>query len=349
MHLRHAALAKRAGFLVSSFMFVAALGNAQDVSDANPDQTIRINVSKTDQLAATGVSGSSKHIFPPKPGYGVRNASPKRIRQSTNASSASQVPAFEHNGGGVPSPGFYPADLIDTSQGPVVTRAENHPIYVNTTPGAIGHPGKLLRDLGKSEMVHVVDQYVGRTEGNRYKAGLGALLSYSVSGALQDADIDAIVHTAAAAFGKTGYKVMYHIFLAEGQDVCSQGECYSPDDPNNFYFCAYHDSLDFSDIGHVLYTMVPYQAVAGCEEGPSSPNGLVVDSTMSTLSHEFFETITDPDGTAWWNENSLDLYGDEIADTCVLTVYDPVFTLNGTKYELQAEYSNKCHACTYTP
>ena len=249
----------------------------------------------------------------------------------------------------MPSPGFYPADLTDTSQGPVVARAENHPIYVNTTPAAIGRPGKLLRDLGKRKMVHVVDQYVGRTEDNRYKAGLGALLSYSVSGALQDADIETIVHTAAAAFGKTGYKVIYHIFLAEGQDVCSQGDCYSPDDPNTFYFCAYHDSLDFSDIGHVLYTMVPYQAVAGCEEGPSSPNGLVVDSTMSTLSHEFFETITDPDGTAWWNENSLDLYGDEIADTCVLTVYDPVFTLNGTKYELQAEYSNKYHACTYVP
>ena len=66
MHFRHARLAKRAGFLASSCMFVAVLGNAQDVSDANPDQTIRINVSKTDQLAATGASGSSKHIFPPR-------------------------------------------------------------------------------------------------------------------------------------------------------------------------------------------------------------------------------------------------------------------------------------------
>lgn len=337
---------KRAGSILFCFMVVAVLGNAQEVGDANPDQTIRIHLTKADLLAPTGVSGSSKHILPPKFGYGVRNTTFKRLGPPVSASGAFGA---DRDGTGVPKPGFYPADVNDTDQGPVVTNGENHPIYVNTTPGAVGHPGALLRDLGKSEMVHIVDQYVERTEDNRYKAGLGALLSYNAPGALQDSDIVTIVHAAAAAFGKTGYQVIYHVFLAPGQDVCSQNECYSPDNLSTFSFCAYHDSLDFTDIGHVIYSLEPFQAVAGCEEGPASPNGLVVDSTMSTLSHEFFETITDPDGTAWWNRNSLDLYGDEIADTCVLTVYDPVFTLNRTRYELQAEYSNKYHACTYVP
>jgi hypothetical protein len=71
---------------------------------------------------------------------------------------------------------------------------------------------------------------------------------------------------------------------------------------------------------------------------------------MSSLSHEFFETITDPDGTAWWNENNLDEYGEEIADICVsLLPTDPIVTLNGRKYDVQGEYSDKYHACAYVP
>jgi len=337
------------GICTLCFLLACGLASAQEVSDANPNQTIRINVSKTDRLASSGVSGSFKHILAPRQGYGVRSSSKRLVKTASETTSAAMQAQCARNIPGVPNPGFYPADIDDTGGGPVVVEAVGHPIYVNTTPDAVGYPGTLLRDLGKSEMVHIVDQYVGATHDYRYKAGLGGVVSYSVSGALQDADVTAIVHAAAVAFGKTGYKTVYHVFLAPGQDVCSEGTCYSPDDPSNFTFCAYHDSIDFTDIGHVIYTLEPFQAVDGCSEGPSSPNGLVVDSTMSTLSHEFFESITDPDGNAWWNRLSFDLNGDEIADTCVIANFDPVAKLNGKLYELQAEYSNKYHACSYTP
>lgn len=121
---------------------------------------------------------------------------------------------------------------------------------------------------------------------------------------LFDNDIFAIPHLGVLVFG-SGYNHVYHIYLPPGQDVCITGSvplrCYSPDNLNTFYFCAYHNSVDFNDIGHVVFTVEPYQNVNGCQVQSPSPNGLLIDSTADVLSRETFETITDPDGTAWWN------------------------------------------------
>jgi hypothetical protein len=40
-----------------------------------------------------------------------------------------------------------------------------------------------------------------------------------------------------------------------------------------------------------------------------SPNGALIDSTADVLSHELFETITDPNLSAWYNRKSLPLFG----------------------------------------
>ncbi|PYV65658.1 MAG: hypothetical protein DMG95_01080, partial [Acidobacteria bacterium] len=99
-------------------------------------------------------------------------------------------------------------------------------------------------------------------------------------------------------------------------------------------------------------TVEPYQNVAGCQVATPTPNGDLVDSTASVLSHETFETITDPDLDAWWSQASLIEWGAEIGDICEPIVnsnsqfLDPVFFVNGKRYKLQLEYSNKFHACT---
>jgi hypothetical protein len=78
-----------------------------------------------------------------------------------------------------------------------------------------------------------------------------------------------------------------------------------------------------------------------------------VDSTASVLSHETFETITDPDGGAWWSDVSLIERGAEIGDICepvgnsMGQFLNPTFIVNGRKYKIQLEYSNKYHACTH--
>lgn len=77
--------------------------------------------------------------------------------------------------------------------------------------------------------------------------------------------------------------------------------------------------MTFTDLGHVLFTVEPWQgSTSGCEDSPvGAPNSQLIDSTDDTLSHELFETISDPDGTAWWNAADLSLYGNEMADECL--------------------------------
>ena len=240
----------------------------------------------------------------------------------------------------LPGPGpRYPGDLSYLG-GQVVVDAQFHAIYVlnnftgttgcteTTVASCWGNPEGFLKDLGKSDFIHVADQYVDRYDNNRYTVGARAFGTFSpLPHELTDADVLALVHAVAAGLGfPTGYGNIFHVFLPPGTDECfdsTYSQCYSPDIPNTFYYCGYHSSVDFSDIGHVLYSVEPYQDVAGCAVPPGTPNGQLVDSTNNVLSHETFETITDPDGTAWWNIESLSLGGEEIADECEFVISLP--------------------------
>lgn len=176
--------------------------------------------------------------------------------------------------------------------------------------------------------------------------------SYTV---IDQSTLIAIAHDAAVALGVTsgGYNHEFHIFLPAGIDTCFPGDtvCYSPDNPATFFFCAYHGSVIFNDIGHVMLSVQPYQNVPGCQAAPPNPNGMLADSTNSVLSHETIETITDPDGDAWIADNSLLVEGEEIGDLCEPTgnanaqFLFSYLDLNGHPYELQLEYSNRYHAC----
>jgi hypothetical protein len=250
--------------------------------------------------------------------------------------------------------------------GNVVQFAASHAVYLlpnGSCPIAVcwGNPEGFLKDLGQSNFIHLADQYIGLFGGNRYTVGFHASVSYTPPATpLTDNDILAVVHAVASASGETGYGHIYHVFLPPGQDECFDStftECYSPDNSSSFFFCAYHDSVDFSDIGHVLYTVEPYQNVVGCQVFPGTPNGMLVDSTDTVLNHETFETITDPDGTAWINIFSNAMYGDEIADECEFITFvgqngyfdPPIFKVNGHPYAVQAIYSNDLHACGTAP
>lgn len=254
----------------------------------------------------------------------------------------------------------YPADL-DYHGGHVATTMASHAILVNTLDGTArewGDPLTFLSDLGNSDFIHIIDQFVGATASHRYTLSphnyqiqLG-----SIAGPLTDADLQGIVALAVAAKGEAGYTHEYHVFLPPGVDECFDSTftvCYSPDIPNTFYFCAYHGSFDVPGVGHVLYSVEPYQNVSGCSDTGAVPNGTLTDSTNSVLSHELFETITDPDGDAWWNSTGNGLYGEEIGDECSFinaTGFDPsLYYVNGKLYAAQPEYSNVNHSCRTKP
>jgi len=313
-------------------------------ASARPLINIPLPTGATAASSAANADNFTAHLL------GTANANRRALwalgmPQSITSSTAFLIPA-------IPRPGYYPGDLGPGNQ-VTVQSAQHHGFYINGVPSTWGTPATFLTNLGNSDFIHITDQYVGSTSNNRYTVGTEAAGTGTLPHILYDADILSLVHTVASAIGGTGYHHIYHLYLPPNQDVCSgtapPSDCYSPDMPNVWTFCAYHGSVDFKDIGHVLFTVEPYQNVNGCAVHAPSPNSSLIDSTADILSHEVFETITDPDGTSWWNRTSLDLFGAEIGDECQNATFNyGAVQINGRLYEVQPEYVNSLHGCAFS-
>ncbi len=236
---------------------------------------------------------------------------------------------------------------LTNNGGPVVTGATVYNILVNGTDESSwgGQIGQFENDLFGSGMINILDQYIGQSATGAFTNGGDVAVTYNTSSQLSDQDIYNIVYQVAQTYG-TGYTAIYNVFLQNGVQQCSSsaGGCYGQQ------YCAYHGNTDYSDIGHVLYTVEPYQNISGCQvSNQPSPNGVLADSTASTLSHETFETITDPDvpnNIAWYNSS-----GGEIGDLCAPAAGVPTgnVTLGSDTWEIQMEYDNNVGDCSYTP
>lgn len=143
---------------------------------------------------------------------------------------------------------------------------------------------------------------------------------------------------------------LYFLVLPAGFGVCEGSGppgCALGGSDDNGSFCGYH----FSD-GALLYAVIPYNAVDGhCQSNQPRPNLSTADPTISTVSHEHNEAVTDPTGTGWVdgvNENG---------DLCIDMTDHPPPALGGTgtsrfsqviggaHYWLQEEWSNADHSC----
>ncbi len=141
-------------------------------------------------------------------------------------------------------------------------------------------------------------------------------------------------------------KSIYFMFTPKGV-----GSCYSSSSCAFSSYCAYHSSFNS---GTVLYANQPYTGTvsSACGSG-QSPNGdSDADSTINVVSHEHNEAITDPLGSAWYDNR-----GYEDADKCAWTFgtalggtsgsyYNQV--INGARYYLQRNWSNKSSGCVLT-
>jgi len=328
------------------------------------EDSVRLEVSAADRVAAAySASNFRYHMYAANTQSGKAALSARNLGTPLTKTRSTSTTATTSTITSVPSPGFYPDDMVYFG-GKFLTGAKSHPIFVNTSScGTVatcwGNPVLFLNDLNNSSFIHITDQYVGTTLSARYPAGptASANMPLFVSNVLGQNDILSIVHNAAKNLGP-GYGHIYHVFLPSGVDTCFDltSVCYSPDNFSTFFFCAYHASVTFSDIGHVVFTVLPYQNVPGCQVAPPTPNSTLIDSTNSVLSHELIEAITDPDpSTGWISASSAATAGFEIADICQPLgnfngqALDPTVTLNGKKYELQLEYGNNYHACTAVP
>lgn len=231
--------------------------------------------------------------------------------------------------------------------GPVQTGSNEYDILVNCNDESCwgGMISKFQGDLFGSNMMGLLPQY---NAGGTYSFAGDLPTTYDTSATLQDQDIFNILYSVITTNNlPTGYGSQFHVFLGSGVQQCSTaaGGCYAQQ------YCAYHGSNDWTDIGHVLYSVEPYQDIPGCQisSGSASPNGSLVDSTASTLSHETFETMTDPDvaanSIAWYNNTK-----GEIGDICAPAAGVPTSSvqLGVDTWEIQSEYDNNVHDCSYT-
>jgi hypothetical protein len=82
--------------------------------------------------------------------------------------------------------------------------------------------------------------------------------------------------------------------------------------------------------------------VSGCNDPVLSCNSYsqTTQGIANVLSHEFSETLTDPQGSAWYDSS-----GQEIGDKCAWQFQSCVNLPNGTSWQLQTEWSNLKSAC----
>ena len=165
---------------------------------------------------------------------------------------------------------------------------------------------------------------------------------------LTDAQIESELRTVIGQNVPTSLNAVYYVFTPPNVATCfdsSGSDCSSGG--ANFDYCAYHSSFA-SGSNSVLYAVMPYAAVSGCDSG-EYPNGSLADSTVNVTSHENIEAITDPLGTAWY-----DASGEEIGDKCAWnfgsalgggsgSLYNETIAANN--YWLQQEWSNASSSC----
>ncbi len=351
---------------------------------AQQQRTFKLTVSPTgyDHYQASHAQNVGIHVMTANTPAGL---AAKRLGQFGMTQDGSQGGAFGGGDWGDGGAGMRYPGTLSFHGGHVVRSATEYLIYVNiesngncnTIPTCWGDPYQFLSDLGQSRFIHIVDQYVGAQDEDRYRPSRDVIeVSYASTPGVPytDLDVQSIVYGVISQLGLSGgHHAIYDVFLPPGQDECSgPGQCYSPDNPSTFVFCAYHGSTTLPGVaGTVLYTVEPFQDVSGCSVRPNTPNGQLIDSTNNVLSHETIETITDPDvsgawPTGWWNELSNAMFGQEIGDECSFLAINPpppalpsantsVFfdpsnvDLNGHAYAIQPEYSNAQHGCATSP
>jgi hypothetical protein len=315
---------------------------------------VELHIPQASQSASAATTATRwYHILPARTDAG--RAARRSGLGTASAPSRTGMPTLAST---LPSnPRFFPADLSYFG-GNVVLSAESMNIYVDcgNSDSCWGSPTQFLADLGASKFIHLLDQYVGSHAKDRYTLSPTSFVAQTGASLLTLADVENIVHQA-AQIGGAGLNHIYHLFLPQGIDVCMDAKtCYSPDNAATFLFCAFHSDVAFNDTGDILYTVEPFQDVPGCAVAPPNPNGQLADSTNSVLSHELFETITDPQGDGWFAASSGPESGNEVADVCqgVADVNDqeivPTYVLVARKpYQTQLEYSNKTHRCATKP
>lgn len=171
---------------------------------------------------------------------------------------------------------------------------------------------------------------------------------------LTDLDIQQSILRATFAhttWGQNTYRDEFVVITGYGMNECDQQDCsFARNGNTSNAFCAYHSELGNGN----PYAYAP--DIPDCNYLPTFDSGLIPENDRiaaaitSGLSHEQFESMSDPADDGWFNDKAND---GEIGDLCY-TTFGPVNSRGGTvtlahgdTYAVQEEWSNLANACSY--
>jgi hypothetical protein len=150
---------------------------------------------------------------------------------------------------------------------------------------------------------------------------------------LTDADIQNEISAAVLAKGWSSNNGNNEFFVFTGYGVVSW-------DSN--FACAYHSFFTSSDGSKIIYANM-HDTGTVCSVSYSPNNDLFADSVISTISHELFESFTDPLGTGWFYRDGQHEIGDEC--NFVFGTRGSTLHVGGDYYRIQLEWSNSANGC----
>jgi hypothetical protein len=276
------------------------------------------------------------------------------------------------------------ADSVPNNGGPIMQSAKVFLIFWQPSGSFSSQDSvykatmqRLFQDLHETDYLSIATQYSSKCSGNPCApqntasgVNFGGQWTDTTAfppGTLGDSDIQASVKRAIAANSgwSAGLSAQFVVFLPQGVQECqsaAQGGLCSGTD-----FCAYHDAFSLNG-NEVVYLVSPqtFSMGSGCgfnsstlTEGESSPvnytpshtpNQTEADWETVVLSHEFYESLTDPLVSTM--PAYLDPVVGEIGDKCnrmvggVIAADGGNVTLNGNSYLLEEIWSNGINGCS---
>lgn len=223
---------------------------------------------------------------------------------------------------------------------------------------------RYFQDVSETSFLKITTQYGDASGAPNDKVSLGGIVvdrvdPYPRAGTtrqpLKDSDIQAEIKRVIRVKGWTPSPSReYFVFTGYGIQSCQdKNDCSFPTANDGFY-AGYHLYFVDPQTGEpVIYATLPDIADTLPDSGAMqdgsklSPNGdWIADSEISVMSHEQFESITDPFLRAWGDKS-----GQEIADKCqelygTVNQFGADVLLHGDPYVVQEEWSNAAGGCT---
>jgi hypothetical protein len=222
---------------------------------------------------------------------------------------------------------------------------------------------RFVTDIGSTPLFQMLSQYTDST-GAPTSVALGGTYLYTTaypngkgttSNPLRDSDIQGAITSILNSSGGPGWTAstddIFFVYTGANVQSCLSSDsslctfsATLPDGGTNSRYGAYHSDYTLNGAS-VIYANMPAAASIGYYANAAAyPNDPNADPTVTAMSHELFESITDPLLNAWRGPSGG---CDEIGDKCNLNMGPAVnfdgsnlITPNGDRYVVQEEWSN---------